>query len=123
MKSIWMRWAGSVANVGDRRGAMRFWWGDLRERTHLEDVGLDERIILRLDLQEVGLEHGLHCSGWGQAEMAGCCKCSNESSFGFRKMRGISCLVDVPLGFSERPLLHGWSELVKILSSRDISGC
>jgi hypothetical protein len=23
-----------------------FWWGDLWERDHLEDLGLDERIIL-----------------------------------------------------------------------------
>jgi len=25
----------------------RFWWGNLRERDHLEDPGLDGRIILR----------------------------------------------------------------------------
>jgi hypothetical protein len=24
-----------------------FWWGNLRERDHLEDPGLDEKIILR----------------------------------------------------------------------------
>jgi len=24
-----------------------FWWGDLRERDHLGDQGIDERIILR----------------------------------------------------------------------------
>ena len=24
-----------------------FWWGNLRERDHLEDPGVDERIILR----------------------------------------------------------------------------
>jgi hypothetical protein len=24
-----------------------FWWGNLRERHHLEDSGIDERIILR----------------------------------------------------------------------------
>jgi len=24
----------------------RFWWGNLRERDHLEDLGLDGRIIL-----------------------------------------------------------------------------
>jgi hypothetical protein len=24
-----------------------FWWGNVRERVHLEDLGLDGRIILR----------------------------------------------------------------------------
>jgi len=28
------------------RGAHRVWWGDLRERDHLEDLGEDMRIIL-----------------------------------------------------------------------------
>jgi hypothetical protein len=27
---------------------IRFWWGDLRERDHLEDLGVDVRIILKL---------------------------------------------------------------------------
>ena len=26
---------------------MRLWWGDLRERGHLEDLGIDGRIILK----------------------------------------------------------------------------
>jgi hypothetical protein len=31
-----------------------FWWENLRETDHLEDAGLDGRIILKMDLQEVG---------------------------------------------------------------------
>jgi hypothetical protein len=30
------------------RGAFRvFWWGNMRERNHLEDTGVNERIILK----------------------------------------------------------------------------
>ena len=31
-----------------------FWWGNLRKRDHLEDLGLDGRINTKTDLQEVG---------------------------------------------------------------------
>ena len=42
-----LRWAGYVACMGDRRGAYRVLVGDLRERDHLQDLGIDERIILK----------------------------------------------------------------------------
>ena len=32
---------------GLERCIQGFWWGDLRERYHLEDVGVDGRIILK----------------------------------------------------------------------------
>jgi len=32
--------------VAERRVHTGFWWGKLRERIHLEDLGLDGRIIL-----------------------------------------------------------------------------
>jgi hypothetical protein len=37
----------SKANSAFIHGAYRFWWGNLRERGHLEDPGVDGRIILR----------------------------------------------------------------------------
>ena len=33
--------------MGERRGAYSVWWGSLRERDHLEDPGVNGRIILR----------------------------------------------------------------------------
>jgi len=42
-----MKWAGNVAQMGKRKVNTGFWWGSLRERDHLEDPGVDGRIILR----------------------------------------------------------------------------
>ena len=42
-----IRWAGRVARMGERRGVYRVWWGNLKERDHLEDPGVDGKIILR----------------------------------------------------------------------------
>jgi len=46
-KSGRIRWTGHVARTGKRRGAYRVWWGDLRERDHWGDPGVDLRIILK----------------------------------------------------------------------------
>jgi len=47
IKSIRMRWAGHVVSMGKRRGEVHtgFWWGNLRERYHLGDPGIDGRIL------------------------------------------------------------------------------
>ena len=31
-----------------------FWWTELRERDHLEDISVDGSIIIKMDLQEEG---------------------------------------------------------------------
>jgi len=46
-KSRRQRWVKYTAHTGERRGTYKFWWGTLREREHLEDPGIDGRIILR----------------------------------------------------------------------------
>jgi hypothetical protein len=38
---------GACSTYGERRGAARFWWGNLREKNHLEYLSVDWRIILK----------------------------------------------------------------------------
>jgi len=47
IKSRRMRWAGHVARMEREEVYTGFWWGNLKERDHLEDQGVDGRIILR----------------------------------------------------------------------------
>ena len=42
-----MRWVEYAACMGDRNVHTRLWWGDLRERGHLEDLGIDGRITAK----------------------------------------------------------------------------
>jgi len=41
-----MGWARHAAGMGKRRVHIGFWWGNLRKRYHLEDLGVDGRIML-----------------------------------------------------------------------------
>ena len=61
VKSRRMRWAGHVVRMDERRGAYRFWWGNLRERDQLGDPGIDGIIILRWIFRkwDVGVWTGL----------------------------------------------------------------
>jgi hypothetical protein len=71
IKSRGMRWAGYVARTG-------FWWGNLREGEHLENPGIDGRILLRWILRkwDVGAWTG---STWLRiGQVAGTCECGNE---------------------------------------------
>jgi hypothetical protein len=47
IKSRRMRQAGHVARMGERGDTHRVFWGDLRERDHLEDLSVDLKIILK----------------------------------------------------------------------------
>jgi hypothetical protein len=65
-----MRWAGHVARMRRGEACTGFWWGNLRERDHRGDPGVDGRIILRgiLKKYDVGLWTGL---GWLRIETGG----------------------------------------------------
>jgi hypothetical protein len=65
---------------GRREVHTGFWWGNLRERSHLEDAGVDGRIILRWIYRKCDRGHGLDLSASGQGQMADCCKCGNDLS-------------------------------------------
>jgi len=74
------RWAGRVARMGEGEACTGFWWGNLRERDHLGDPGIDGRIILRWIFRkwDVGLLTG---SSWLRIGTGGgTCKCGNELS-------------------------------------------
>jgi len=68
-----MRWAGHVARVGNTR----LWRTDLREREHLEGLGVDGRTILKLIFKK-------YMWAWigfiwlRIAKVAGACECYNE---------------------------------------------
>jgi hypothetical protein len=47
MKLKRMRWAGHVARIWEKRVHTGLWWGNLRERNHLEDRGIDGKVIIR----------------------------------------------------------------------------
>jgi hypothetical protein len=57
-----------------------FWWGNLREREHLEDPSVDGRILKRIDWKMDVEGDGLDWFGAEYGEMAGSCECGNELS-------------------------------------------
>jgi len=47
IKSRRTRWTGHIACMGRREVYMGFWWRNLRERDHLEGIGVEGIIILK----------------------------------------------------------------------------
>ena len=70
IKSRRMRWAWYVARMGRGETCTGFWWGNMRERDHLEDPGIDGRILLRWIFRKwaVGVWTG---SSWLRIETGG----------------------------------------------------
>jgi hypothetical protein len=49
---MWYAWGRKDVHAG-------FSWGNLKERDHLEDAGVDERIILRRNFRKWDVGYGL----------------------------------------------------------------
>jgi len=66
--------------MGESRGYTDFWCGNLRARDHLEDPGVDGRIVLRPNFSTWNGGYGLDLAGSRQRQVVGTCECGNESS-------------------------------------------
>ena len=60
-----MRWARHMAHGRQERCSRGFWWGDLRERDHFEDLAVDLKITLKWVFKKCNREHGLDSYGSG----------------------------------------------------------
>jgi hypothetical protein len=54
-----MRWAENVARMGRGEVHTEFWWRNLKEIDHLEDLDVDGRIILKHIFKKWDEGHGL----------------------------------------------------------------
>jgi hypothetical protein len=77
-----------------------FWWKNIKERIHLDDIGLDGRTLLEwiLDKQHEMVYNGLICfrirAGVGLMW-------TGSWTFGFHKLQRISCLAEELLASGE----------------------
>ena len=67
-----------MARLGDKRGAYRVLVGHLREVDHLEDLGVDGRIILSWIFKKWDVRTCIGSSWRRTGTGGGCCKCGNE---------------------------------------------
>jgi hypothetical protein len=56
------------------------WLGNMKEKDHLEDRGVDGSTVFRRILKKQNEGRGMDCSGCGQGKMAGTCECGDEPS-------------------------------------------
>jgi hypothetical protein len=74
MKLRRMEWEARVTYMGTGQAHSRFWWGNLWEKYHLEDLGIDVEILRQLQYTElVGRGGGVDWTGqiWLRIETHG----------------------------------------------------
>jgi hypothetical protein len=55
-------------------------WRNLKERSHLEDLRLDRKVILRSIFRNLDVGHELNRAGSGYGQVEGSCESGNETS-------------------------------------------
>jgi hypothetical protein len=55
----------------------KFWWGKLKEREHLEGLGVKGRMNLECTFKNE--DEGVDCIDPPQEHVRGCCECGNET--------------------------------------------
>jgi len=81
-----------------------FWWGNLKERDHLGETGVDGGIILRWIFRKWDGEYGRDQAGSAKRQVADTCDCGNEPSGSIKCGEFLVYLK--PVSFSRRTLLH-----------------
>jgi hypothetical protein len=79
---------GACSTLRVREVYTGFWWGDLRERDHLEDPGIDGRIILRWFFRKWGVGEWTSLS-WLRIDT---CECGSEPSVSINCGEFLDCL-------------------------------
>ena len=82
----------------------QFWWGDQRVRDHLEDWGIDGRILLKRIFKNWDGGLGLDWYRSTQGQVASSCECRNEPSSSTKGKYFFTGRGHV--NFSGRTLLH-----------------
>ena len=69
-----------MVRVGDKRGAYSVLVGKCEGKSHLKDLGIVGRIILKWIFKMWDEEAWAGLIGSGQGQVAGACECGNEPS-------------------------------------------
>jgi hypothetical protein len=72
-QDLWGMW-----HVWGREVQTGVWWGNVREKDNLEDLGIVERIVLKWIFKELAKGHGLDWSGSGCGQVLESCEFGNE---------------------------------------------
>ena len=65
----------------DYRGSYRFWWGDLTEKDHLENLGIDGRMTLKFIFKKWDGEAWTGLTWLRIGKVAGACECIKYREF------------------------------------------